>query len=262
MSAFERTLKQHLVSYRIVQEHVCGTTTAKQSPSAQTFCSHRSHAPHLRLASSRFLLRGHAVADRTYHARVFVCDQCMRGVRAQTPRSRFPRDCRTPRTGANGTHVLSFFPLTIGYCFAMVYVLHCVTPPYPKFSQIQNSLRLVTESVIWWPTSANLRPKTTPTPQPHHNQTTLHLRMQCGVRVSHNIILHYTDIQKCSVLWLWCRCGVSCLWTKVGTCGPPQCQLFVRVNRTYSAVELYRREKTPRRRALTCRRRHKRPSDR
>ena len=25
---------------------------------------------------------------------------------------------------------------------------------------------------------------------------------------------------KCSVVWLWCRCGVPGLWTKVGTCGP------------------------------------------
>ena len=27
--------------------------------------------------------------------------------------------------------------------------------------------------------------------------------------------------EKCSVGWLWCRCGVPGLWTKVGTCGPP-----------------------------------------
>jgi len=26
--------------------------------------------------------------------------------------------------------------------------------------------------------------------------------------------------EKCSVGWLWCRCGVPGLWTKVGTCGP------------------------------------------
>ena len=23
------------------------------------------------------------------------------------------------------------------------------------------------------------------------------------------------------MVWLWCRCGVAGLWTKVGTCGPP-----------------------------------------
>ena len=47
----------------------------------------------------------------------------------------------------------------------------------------------------------------------HHMDTTLHYILKCSV-VSHH--------EKSSVVWLWCRCGVPGLWTKVGTCGPPQ----------------------------------------
>ena len=56
---------------------------------------------------------------------------------------------------------------------------------------------------VWWPTVANLRPKTmhiTPTPQPHH--TTFQRVVRC----------HH---EKSSAVWLWC--GVPGLWTKVGT---------------------------------------------
>ena len=48
----------------------------------------------------------------------------------------------------------------------------------------------------------------------HHTDTTTtpHYISKRSVVSSH--------FDKSSVVWLWCRCGVPCLWTKVGICGP------------------------------------------
>ena len=113
-------------------------------------------------------------------------------------------------------------------------------------------------NIIWWPTSANLRPKagnTTPTPQPYYTtfRNVMWLRCRCGVRQQSTTATRYTMTATAMNMWktndvllrnrqthdivghispssvFGCHClwpslsnhVVPSLWMKVGTCEPP-----------------------------------------